>query len=979
MRIGCLQFAPQVGDVDNNLNRADSVLNKANPDDLDLLVLPELAFSGYNFKSLQQISPFLEHSGSGITSLWARTTALKYNCTVLAGYPEKVDVSQNWPTSPEYYNAAIVVNEEGETIANYRKSFLYYTDETWALEGDGFFDGYLPGLGNTSIGICMDLNPYRFESPWHEFEFAFHVAECESNLVIVSMAWMTREDGRMFSRMPNEPDMDTLTYWVTRLEPLIRTESHEEIIVVFCNRTGIEDEVVYAGTSAVIGIQDGEKELLVVDTNNPPYAKLVYRPEVDKPSVLHGELQMNGDSGGDSGTPFGSLSPTSPQQPPSNGDQDTSSQSSGERRRSKHQDSVAKHVALPSKRTKPPQIQIPGSAGPYGLPSKSPGADAFLLLTPTAPSPTPLSVRPKLTIPSFSADDNSRSPVPDSSRSAYSVHSVLSERSVVSNGRPPAESTPYPDSAHPLSEYLGGYGEKRIYGGHVSVAEAAFSQYSPNSARSPVSPQYFWRPPEMLSKSVNETRGRMITPDSPQEIQRDFHSLPWNDPYRRSHTSHTVRTAVTSVTVKQEHFSSTKAQETGSQQETRSRKLKSPPPETPEAPKSGRQVLSVTSSHEASIPDRPSSPKSRHASRSRVRDRSDSALAHRDQAAAIANHLEAISRRSESANRSRSRPPNNEPVQADRRSPSKPRGESRNRSAKEFSSIMIVASPSILDSEATRPQSASVTSSQKPSTPQPLSSTGRRARSGSANVSSRETPPVGRHRSRTPIASQQYKPGPSSRTVSRGRQPSSKYTTSKPATSISTPQPESKTSDVIRRESRRWESAAPKPSNVSRETPQPSFERIDSFRSPSCPVHGLHDASDSNRIGDIIVPRRIVAPDLGSPSSVSFLPPRTPGANKFDFLNEYIRQNTEKSVSDETTSGDANSLAETVETVSTTSRSPSTPFFEPKTPTAMIFVRPVDDVQYGHSVSPGFSPGLADLRCIDRNLMKTADIAKVAA
>lgn len=46
MRIGCLQFAPQVGDVDNNLNRADAVLSRANPDDLDVLVLPELAFSG---------------------------------------------------------------------------------------------------------------------------------------------------------------------------------------------------------------------------------------------------------------------------------------------------------------------------------------------------------------------------------------------------------------------------------------------------------------------------------------------------------------------------------------------------------------------------------------------------------------------------------------------------------------------------------------------------------------------------------------------------------------------------------------------------------------------------------------------------------------------------------------------------------------------------------------------------------------------
>lgn len=109
---------------------------------------------GYNFKSLQDISPFLEPSGSGITSLWARTMALKYNCTVLAGYPEKVDVSPNWPTGPEYYNSAIVVNGDGETIANYRKAFLYYTDESWALEGNrGFYDGYIPGLGNTSIGF----------------------------------------------------------------------------------------------------------------------------------------------------------------------------------------------------------------------------------------------------------------------------------------------------------------------------------------------------------------------------------------------------------------------------------------------------------------------------------------------------------------------------------------------------------------------------------------------------------------------------------------------------------------------------------------------------------------------------------------------------------------------------------------------------------------------------------------------------------
>ena len=194
MRIACLQFAPKLGDVDNNLNRADAVLSKGNPNYLDLIVLPELAFTGmwyllhyflylllsyhallaysstafsypapeadlsdsagFNFKSLQQITPHLEPKGSGITSLWARTVALKYDCVVCAGYPEMVDVSKKWPTGPEYYNSTIVVNGEGETIGNYRKSFLY-TDEKWALEGPkGFYSDCIPGLGNTAIGMC---------------------------------------------------------------------------------------------------------------------------------------------------------------------------------------------------------------------------------------------------------------------------------------------------------------------------------------------------------------------------------------------------------------------------------------------------------------------------------------------------------------------------------------------------------------------------------------------------------------------------------------------------------------------------------------------------------------------------------------------------------------------------------------------------------------------------------------------------------
>ena len=111
------------------------------------------------------------------------------------------------------------------------------------------------------------------------------------------MAWMTREDASLYSSVPKEPDMDTLTYWMARLEPLIRAENQEEIIVIFCNRTGMERDTVYAGTSTVVGIKDGEvnvygllgrgeEELLIVDTMSPPIAKLVYAPGDQGPTAV---------------------------------------------------------------------------------------------------------------------------------------------------------------------------------------------------------------------------------------------------------------------------------------------------------------------------------------------------------------------------------------------------------------------------------------------------------------------------------------------------------------------------------------------------------------------------------------------------------------------------------------------------------------------------------------------------------------------
>jgi len=70
------------------------------------------------------------------------------------------------------------------------------------------------------------------------------------------------------------------------------------------NRCGTEDEVVYAGTSAVLGIQDGEvkvygilgrgeKELLVVDTSKHPQAKLISEPNSAASTATASTTQSN--------------------------------------------------------------------------------------------------------------------------------------------------------------------------------------------------------------------------------------------------------------------------------------------------------------------------------------------------------------------------------------------------------------------------------------------------------------------------------------------------------------------------------------------------------------------------------------------------------------------------------------------------------------------------------------------------------------
>lgn len=491
------------------------------------------------------------------------------------------------------------------------------------------------------------------------------------------MAWMTREDRRHYSRMPNEPDMDTLTYWVTRLEPLIRSNNEDEIIVVFCNRTGVEDEATYTGTIAVIGIQEGEvtvygllgrgeKDLLVVDTTNPPYAKMVYRPDASASNKPVGALELPSHHNGQ--TPvytktqhvIEALDPSMIQQSPPT-DTSTSPQVLDTTKRK--QTSPLQLIGEPQQKSstkqtakrRAPSISIPPPFESVDHNQTTNAADGNIP-TPSAPSPTPMAVRPRLVIPQSPASTQNQQTSEDnlpsaiSIRSAESIQSVKSNESEVStqtirsNPRPPEDSTPYPHSGLPLSGYpsnsFQNEFERRIYGGNVTISHGADS-FSPTSpfAASTTSPRWFWRPHDSIIRTP--VVGGEWTPSTP--VGRKAEPFPW--------------AAIKNINPLPNTTSESEIINGGSViQQTRSQYSQSPRSNT-SSNRTGKSKSSAEAqaqrvkSPNGKNPSRPSSPKSRNASRSGIRGRSDSSLSPQNIPSAVSQHIEQISQRAESRNR----------------------------------------------------------------------------------------------------------------------------------------------------------------------------------------------------------------------------------------------------------------------------------------------------------------------------------------
>ncbi|CAG8454140.1 11857_t:CDS:2 [Scutellospora calospora] len=239
-----------------------------------------MAFTGYVFENKESIMPYLEDAETGTTVQWAKAQALRLHAFVMVGYPQIIKGNPD-----KYYNSVCFIGRNSDLIETYQKTHLYTTDENWADEGPGFKSIYVPGLGKVGFGICMDLNPYRFEADFMAFEFArFHLQQ-QTDIILCSMAWLSSVSNNQ------------INYWCRRLLPLyydvygndeesqtdrqnLGANGNRKVLFVVANRTGTEKGTNFCGTSCVIYISsqkqisplnilnDHEETVMVVDTSH---------------------------------------------------------------------------------------------------------------------------------------------------------------------------------------------------------------------------------------------------------------------------------------------------------------------------------------------------------------------------------------------------------------------------------------------------------------------------------------------------------------------------------------------------------------------------------------------------------------------------------------------------------------------------------------------------------------------------------------
>jgi NAD+ synthase (glutamine-hydrolysing) len=216
LRVALAQIDAVVGDIDGNAAKIAEQIARARDAGAQLVVLPELALSGYPPEDLLLKTHFVDAAGAALRSLAAEVR----DVVALVGFPERAD---------DVYNAAAVL-AGGEVAAVYRKMHLpnygVFDEQRYFQAGS---EPALIELNGVSIGltICEDI--------WTPGPPATTEALAGAQ-VIVNLSSSPYHAGKPLERE----------------RMLVQRARDNLAAIVLCNMVGGQDELVFDGHSVAI-------------------------------------------------------------------------------------------------------------------------------------------------------------------------------------------------------------------------------------------------------------------------------------------------------------------------------------------------------------------------------------------------------------------------------------------------------------------------------------------------------------------------------------------------------------------------------------------------------------------------------------------------------------------------------------------------------------------------------------------------------
>ena len=150
VRIAVIQYDPQIGleHCERNLGRGLALARRAAREGANLIVLPELANTGYTFNSRAEAYAHAEtlHDGPSLKA-WA-DFAREYQVYLAAGFSERDGL--------KLYDSAVLFGPEGR-LGHYRKAHLWNQEKLWFTPGDLGFPVFETPIGRIGLLICWDI------------------------------------------------------------------------------------------------------------------------------------------------------------------------------------------------------------------------------------------------------------------------------------------------------------------------------------------------------------------------------------------------------------------------------------------------------------------------------------------------------------------------------------------------------------------------------------------------------------------------------------------------------------------------------------------------------------------------------------------------------------------------------------------------------------------------------------------------------